>query len=233
MLTLLSLGFLIGLRHAFEADHAAAVATLASQSSSLRDTVRQGVAWGIGHTVTLFLMCSIAMFINGIVPEQVAVALEMAVGAMLIGLGLDVWRRMKQDRLHVHVHAHREGPAHLHLHAHRNEPERHQNLHTHSHRIPYRAILVGMTHGMAGSAALILLTLQTTLSFTSALAYILLFGLGSILGMATLSLAIAVPLRQSSQSLLWAHRGIQVAIGGVSIFLGAAILYTQVQAVIR
>lgn len=227
MLTLLGLGFLVGLRHAFEADHAAAVAALASRCHSIRETVRQGVAWGIGHTLTLFLFCSIVLSVNSIVPERVALALEMAVGVMLIGLGLDVWRRIRQNRIHVHVHEHEAGQSHIHLHMHRNESNPGHATHQHPHRIPYRALLVGMTHGMAGSATLILLTLHTTTSIALALTYILLFGFGSVLGMATLSLAIAVPLRRSAQSFAWAYNGIQVVIGGISVFLGGSILYAQ------
>lgn len=212
MLTLLGLGFLLGLRHAFEADHAAAVAALASRSQSIVETVRQGIAWGIGHALTLFLFCSVVLSLNSMVPERVALALEMAVGVMLIGLGLDVWRRIRRDRIHIHIHEHKAGKSHIHIHA---------------HQIPYRALLVGMTHGMAGSAALILLTLHATTSIASAWTYIILFGLGSILGMATLSLAIAIPLRRSAQSFAWAYDGIQIAIGGISVFLGASMLYTQ------
>ncbi|WP_083447854.1 urease accessory protein [Nitrospira moscoviensis] len=225
MLTLLGLGFLLGLRHAFEADHAAAVAALASCSHSVGETVRQGIAWGIGHALTLFLFCSVVLSLNSMVPERVALALEMAVGVMLIGLGLDVWRRIRRDRLHVHIHEHEAGKSHIHIHAHRNETDRAQ--HQHAHQIPYRALLVGMTHGMAGSAALILLTLHATPSIALALTYIIVFGLGSILGMATLSLAIAIPLRRSARSFAWAYDGVQIAIGGISVFLGASMLYTQ------
>lgn len=227
MLTLLGLGFLLGLRHAFEADHAAAVAALASRSTSVGETVRQGIAWGVGHTLTLFLFCSVVLSLNSIVPERVALALEMAVGVMLIGLGLDVWRRIRRERIHIHVHEHKEGEAHIHMHAHRSETNRHRAVHQHTHQIPYRALLVGMTHGMAGSAALILLTLHATVSIAVGLTYIMLFGIGSILGMSALSLAIAIPLRRSVQSLAWAYDGIQVVIGGISVFLGTSILYVQ------
>ncbi|CAE6784141.1 MULTISPECIES: hypothetical protein [Nitrospira] len=225
MLTLLGLGFLLGLRHAFEADHAAAVAALASRSHSVGETVRQGIAWGIGHALTLFLFCSVVLSLNSMVPERVALALEMAVGVMLIGLGLDVWRRIRRDRIHIHIHEHEAGKSHIHIHAHRNESDRVQ--HQRAHHIPYRALLVGVTHGMAGSAALILLTLHAATSIALAWTYIILFGLGSILGMATLSLAIAIPLRRSAQSFAWAYDGIQIAIGGISVFLGASMLYTQ------
>ena len=88
-------------------------------------------------------------------------------------------------------------------------------------------MLVGCMHGMAGSAALILLTLHTTVSIVDGLTYIALFGIGSIVGMAMLSVLIAIPLRQSAHSLRWAYDGLQVVIGGISVLLGMSILYWQ------
>lgn len=225
MLTLLGLGFLLGLRHAFEADHAAAVAALASQSASVRETVRQGVAWGIGHSLTLLVFCSVVYSLEAVVPERVAQGLEAAVGVMLIGLGLDVWRKLRRERFHVHFHEHDSGAAHIHFHAHRNEVDHARLVHRHPHRIPYRALLVGFMHGMAGSAALILLTVHTTVSVAEGLTYIALFGCGSIVGMALLSILIAVPLRQSARHMKWAYGELQVVIAGVSIFIGASMIY--------
>ncbi len=227
MLTLLGLGFLLGLRHAFEPDHAAAVAALASQSTSVSDTLRQGIAWGIGHSLTLLVFCSAVYSLDAVVPEQVAHGLELAVGVMLIGLGLDVWRRLCRERFHYHLHEHDKETTHIHLHAHRTELRHTLSVHQHSHGMPYRALLVGFMHGMAGSAALILLTLHTTVSVVDGLTYIALFGIGSIVGMATLSVIIAIPLRQSAHSLRWAYDGLQVVIGGISVLLGASILYFQ------
>jgi ABC-type nickel/cobalt efflux system permease component RcnA len=227
MLTLLGLGFLLGLRHAFEPDHAAAIAALASRSTSVRDTVRQGVAWGIGHSLTLLVFCSAVYSLEAVVPEQVAQGLEAAVGVMLIGLGLDVWRKMRRERFHYHLHEHDKGPAHIHLHAHRTELRHTLAVHQHPHGIPYRALLVGFMHGMAGSAALILLTLHTMVSIVDGLTYIVLFGIGSIVGMATLSVVIAVPLRRSAHYMKWAYDGLQVVIAGISIMVGANMIYVE------
>lgn len=227
MLTLLGLGFLFGLRHAFEPDHAAAVAALTSRSTSVRDTLRQGVAWGIGHSLTLLVFCSVVYSLEAVVPERVAQGLELAVGVMLIGLGLDVWRKLRRERFHYHLHKHDKGTAHSHLHAHLTEFRHIPSVHQHAHGIPYRALLVGFMHGMAGSAALILLTLHTMVSIMDGLIYIALFGIGSIVGMATLSVIIAVPLRRSAHSMKWAYNGLQVVIGGISVLQGASILYFQ------
>ena len=227
MLTLLGLGFLLGLRHAFEADHAAAVAALASRSTSVRETVRQGVAWGIGHSLTLLVFCSAVYSLEKVVPERVAQGLEVTVGVMLIGLGFDVWRKLQRERFHFHLHEHDEATAHVHLHAHRSEFGQIKAVHQHPHGIPCRALFVGIMHGMAGSAALILLTLHTMVSVVDGLTYIALFGIGSIIGMATLSVMIAVPLRQSAQYMTWEYDGLQIVIAGISIFVGANMIYVE------
>lgn len=227
MLTLLGLGFLLGLRHAFEADHAAAVAALASRSTSVRETVRQGVAWGIGHSLTLLVFCSAVYSLETVVPERVAQGLEVTVGVMLIGLGLDVWRKLRLERFHFHLHEHDAGAAHAHLHAHRSNLGEINNVHQHLHGIPYRALLVGFMHGMAGSAALILLTLHSAVSVAGGLIYIAIFGIGSIAGMATLSVMIALPLRQSAHYMTRAYDGLQVVIAGISIFVGANMIYVE------
>ncbi|HHH38532.1 MAG TPA: urease accessory protein [Sedimenticola sp.] len=229
-LSLLFLGFLLGMRHALESDHLAAVASLATRSPSLGQTIRQGAAWGLGHTLTLFLFGSAVLLLDRVVPERLAQGLEFAVGIMLLILGLDVLRRLRRERLHFHAHRHDDGTLHLHLHAHR-EGEPHQPLHRHPHPrpepagFPVRALLVGLMHGMAGSAALILLTLQTVQSPLTGLLYIALFGVGSIAGMAAISVVIAVPLRLSANRLGWLHQGLMALIGVTTIGIGGVLIY--------
>jgi len=226
-LSILFLGFLLGMKHATEADHLAAVATLATRQSSVGDTVRQGVAWGIGHTFTLALFGAAVLLLGKAIPHNFAQALELAVGLMLIGLGADVLRRLWQKRVHFHVHAHGDGVRHLHAHSHSAGALHRLSRHRHAHvqKVPVRALAVGIMHGMAGSAALILLSLETVQSFSMGIVYILLFGLGSIVGMALLSVAIAIPLRLSARGMTWLHSGIAVAVGGFSIALGVLMVY--------
>jgi ABC-type nickel/cobalt efflux system permease component RcnA len=219
MLTLLGLGFILGMRHALEADHAAAVASLAIRNQSMSHTVRQGLAWGAGHTITLLAFSSVVLLLGSVIPAHVAQVLEFGVGVMLVGLGLDVIRRLRQDHLHIHVHQHDDRPPHIHAHAHRQEFRPHPVSHEHPHGFPYRALFVGLMHGMAGSAALILLTLQTVISPAQAVGYIFIFGLGSTLGMGMLSLVMAIPLWYSSHSLTGLHRGLQTCVGvGTTVF---------------
>ncbi len=228
MLMLLGIGFLVGMRHALEADHVAAVATLATNSRSVSHSVRQGMVWGVGHTLTLLLFSSLVLLGGSIIPERLAQWLELLVGCMLVGLGIDVFRKLIKERIHFHVHQHADQAPHFHAHSHEGEslhtPSRHD--HNHPQGFPYRALFVGLMHGMAGSAALIVLTLQTQLSPLTSLLYVVLFGLGSIAGMAALSLAIALPFRYASPSLTWFHNGLQGCIGTMTIILGASIIYS-------
>lgn len=226
MISLLFLGFILGMRHALEADHLAAVATLNSREHSLRGALRQGVAWGVGHSLTLFLFGSIVLLMDRVIPRELAQSLEIAVGALLILLGADVIRRAIKNRIHYHAHQHRQQPPHFHAHSHRGEGEHEHSRHEHRHAqdFPLRALLIGLIHGMAGSAALILLTLESVTSIALGLTYIALFGLGSIIGMAVLSLVISVPLRLSSTRLTWLHNGFQFAIGLITLGIGTSIV---------
>lgn len=232
MISLFVIGFLIGMRHALEADHLAAVATLATHTQGIGDAVKQGAVWGLGHTLTLFLFGAAVLLLDTMVPEKLAYGLEFVVGLMLIGLGLELLWRLQRQRIHFHTHRHSDDVVHFHAHSHQTsalstEHQQHPAPHQHNHpsRFPLRALIVGLMHGMAGSAALILLTLQNVPSFWSGLLYIALFGLGSVLGMALLAVVIAVPLRYSAQGLTWLHNGLQITVSGVSILIGAVVLY--------
>jgi len=226
--SLLLLGFLLGMRHAVETDHVAAVASLVTRSRSMSDTLCQGAVWGLGHTLTLFIFGSLVLLLDTVMPETLAQTLEFVVGLMLVGLGIDVLRRLQRERIHFHVHQHADDTLHFHAHSHTGEsvhPAVHHHHHERTRGFPLRALLVGMMHGMAGSAALILLTLQTVHSPLTGLLYIALFGIGSIAGMAVLSVIIAVPLRYSASSLTWVHNGLQAVIGVTTLIIGGIIVY--------
>jgi sulfite exporter TauE/SafE len=224
--SILALGFLLGVRHATDADHLAAVATLATRSRSLGHTVLQGVAWGTGHTLTLMLFGGAVLVLGLVVPAQAAQALELAVGVMLVLLGAEALYRLRRERIHFHAHRHDDAVAHFHAHSHRGEGAPHDPArHEHRHGFPARALLVGMAHGMAGSAALILLSLEAMGSPARGFVYIAIFGLGSILGMALLSAAIAVPLRLTSRRLKQTHDGLSAAVGLATLLLGCYIVY--------
>ena len=227
MTSILVLGFLIGVRHAFEPDHVAAVAALATRATSLKHAVRQGAVWGFGHTITLFVICGVVLALNTTISDDIAYALEAAVGVVLVILGVDVMRRVYHDRVHFHAHDHAGGVTHFHAHSHKGEvpishdPARHE--HEHAITFPYRSLVVGLMHGMAGSAALIVLAIQTVQSVWQGLAYIALFGIGSIAGMALLSVIISIPMR-NARTLTWVHNGLQATVGGITAVLGIIIV---------
>ncbi len=226
MTTILLFGFLIGMRHALEADHVAAIASLAARSQSLRDSLLHGAIWGVGHTLTIFVIGSVVLFTDLVVPDRMAAMLELSVGVMLVLLGLDVLRRLMRDKIHLHVHTHKDGSTHFHAHGHRNESG--HDLSNHAHELAsgnrFRALYIGLMHGMAGSAALIVLTLSQALSPLRGLGYIALFGIGSIVGMALLSVVISVPLRESARRLTWLNRGLQGVVGSATVVIGALLI---------
>ena len=231
MLPILGLGFVIGLQHAMEADHLAAVASIASRHSGARDIVRHGLTWGLGHTLTLFALGGAAFLLGSAIPDGLAHALEFAVGVMLVGLGAHLLWRLWRSNLHVHVHQHAGDRPHLHVHSHQDEAAPHaQSVHGHGHPgFRWRTLFVGLMHGMAGSAALLLLAMTQVKDPARGLAYILVFGLGSMVGMGILSAVIAVPLTLSARFLTWANRGLQVAIGVCTVCLGVATMLAQLR----
>jgi len=209
--SLLSLGFVLGMRHALESDHLAAVATLASRSPSVADSIRQGAVWGAGHTLALLLFGSLVLVLDAVIPESLAQLLEFLVGLMLILLGVDVLRRLRAGPL-LAIAGHAPAAA-CEVAPRAGRP------------FPIRALLVGIMHGMAGSAALILLALQSVQSPATGLLYIALFGVGSIAGMATLSLLIAMPLRYSRAGPDWAFRSLQGLVGLTTLAVGGGMVY--------
>jgi cytochrome c biogenesis protein CcdA len=234
MFGILSLGFLLGMQHALEADHIAAVSSIAARRSDISDIVKHGLTWGLGHTCTLFIFAGAAILLGHAIPDSVARPIEAAVGVMLIGLGAHVLWRLWRDRMHFHKHRHGDGLAHLHLHSHAGETIAHaSSAHAHAHvdRFGWRTLLVGLMHGMAGSAALLVLAVSQAASPATAVAYVLLFGLGSMLGMGALSAVIAVPLAVSARWLTWANRGLQGAVGVVTIAVGVGTIYTTIYTV--
>src|ERR1051326_4350613 len=195
MFGILGLGFLLGMQHALEADHIAAVSSIAARRSDVGDIVRHGLTWGLGHTLTLFAFAGAAILLGHAIPDKLAEPLETAVGVMLVGLGAHLLWWLWRDRVHVHAHRHDDGTVHLHVHRHAGETVPHARAaHTHAHGFRWRTLLVGLMHGMAGSAALLVLTVTQAPSAVAGLGYIALFGVGWMIGMGALSTVIAVPI---------------------------------------
>jgi sulfite exporter TauE/SafE len=221
---LLAFGFVTGLQHATEADHITAVATLVSKNRRLSKASLLGALWGAGHTLTLFIAGLAVLLLAISIPAKLALSLEFGVGIMLIILGLSVIRSVRKNAVidsffnmfstkHMHPHAH-GNRIHVHPHGHNEE-------HTHSHK----SIIVGMIHGMAGSGALMLVVLSTVDSVMSGLAYIALFGIGSIVAMLAISTAIGLPFVFTAKRFGNINRYVRAVAALVSIGLGISIMY--------
>ncbi|HEY0851358.1 MAG TPA: urease accessory protein [Bradyrhizobium sp.] len=229
MFGILGLGFLLGMQHALEADHIAAVSSIAARRSRVGDIVKHGLTWGLGHTLTLFVFAGLAILLGRAIPETVAKPIEAAVGIMLIGLGAHVLWRLWRDRVHFHRHGHADGTVHVHAHSHAGDPLPHDRAsHVHEHGFRWRTLLVGLMHGMAGSAALLVLAATQASSPAAGLGYIALFGVGSMIGMGALSAVIAVPLAVSARFLTVANHALQGVVGIVTIAIGFVTLVENV-----
>jgi hypothetical protein len=221
MFGIAGLGFLLGMQHALEADHIAAVSSIAARRTHFGDIVKHGLTWGLGHTLTLFAFSGFAVLLGQAIPENVSQPIDTAVGLMLVGLGGHVLWRLWRDRVHFHAHAHGGGTMHFHAHSHAGDARSHARAsHEHLHGFRWRTLFVGLMHGMAGSAALLVLAASQAPSAAAGLGYVALFGIGSMVGMGALSAVIAVPLAASARWLTWANSGLQGAVGVITILIG-------------
>jgi hypothetical protein len=222
---ILGLGFLVGMQHALEADHIAAVSSIAARGTRMADIIKHGLTWGLGHTLTLFSFAGAAIVLGWAIPDILAHSLESAVGVMLVGLGAHVLWRLWRDR--VHFNWLRDGGQHIHAHSHAGGRVRQGSREDgHEHGFRWRSLAVGLMHGMAGSAALLVLAVSAVADPLQAVAYVVLFGLGSMIGMGALSSVIAVPLVISARLLKWTNHGLRAAVGLVTIGIGATTIYT-------
>ncbi len=212
---MLGLGFLLGLEHAFEPDHIVAISSLISKEKNLKKTTILGAIWGVGHTTTLFLAGIIILTLKITIPETIALSLEFLVGLVIIFLGFYVIRDIIEKKKHIHKHTH-NGRNHTHIHSHKGTDQ-----HTHYHQ----SFSVGLIHGLAGSASLMLLILSTFNSLIIGIIYILLFGIGSMVGMAIVGGLISIPFIYSSKKSRSINTVIQYGTGMISIGFGSYLLF--------
>lgn len=205
-----SIGFLLGVKHAFEADHILAVTTLVSEYKNVYKAALIGTFWGIGHTTTLLLIGLFVLLYKVSIPPDLSVLFESLVGLMLIVLGTRAIFN-SSDVLHAHRHSHHdEQHAHIHIHL-----SGQQKSHQHT-----RSFFVGALHGVAGSGTLMILILATLRSITSGIFYILLFGIGSIVGMTLMSAAVGIPFMLVNQNFTRLTSFIKIFAGILSILFG-------------
>lgn len=219
--TILMLGFVLGLRHALDTDHIAAVTTVLAQRPSWRASSLVGLSWGLGHTVVLLLVGALVLVLRVPIPEPIAMAAEFAVGVMLVVLGGLLGIKLVKEQWHMHQHDH-DGTKHVHLHSHAQSPG---HGHPHWWRESVRPLCIGMAHGLAGSAALLLLVVASAHSVMEGLVYITVFGCGSILGMMLIGLVLSFPVVWSlrlGQPVFLTVQGV-ASLGSVG--LGLSIIY--------
>ncbi len=188
----LVVSLLLGLRHASDPDHLAAVTTLIASEKD-HDKIRKagymGLLWGLGHGTTLVLIGLPLVLFNRFLPEPVQQAAETLIGVIIIFLAVRLMMRWRRGLYHAHVHVHEDrAEPHRHVHSHR-QSEAHGHGHAAGRRTPLSAYGVGLVHGIGGSGGLTLLLLSTISDRTEAAAALLLFAAGTAISMALLSTA--------------------------------------------
>ncbi|HLI79136.1 MAG TPA: hypothetical protein VKV03_04085 [Candidatus Binataceae bacterium] len=232
------LGLVLGMRHATDADHVIAVTAIVSGERRVSAAARIGIAWGLGHSVTVFLIGGAIILFKLTIPPRLGMAMEFAVAIVLILLGISVLARSFRDSpedwfAHSHTHEH-DGTMHAHPHAHALGHE-HSEEHSHdTHLIPVarfargsraRAFSVGLVHGLAGSAAIALLVLSAIPNPLWGLAYLAIFGFGTILGMALITMAIGVPVSLTAARIGNLNHALIVGAGLLSLGFGLFLAY--------
>jgi len=244
LLALAGFGFLLGMRHATDADHVIAVTTILNRSRRFWDTTIIGALWGLGHTITVVIVGVLIIGFNVIIPPPVGLAMEFAVALMLIGLGilnLTGAARRVTERLTPPAPMH--GHAHEHLHVHAEDeipdPHAHEHAHLHGHGTDprlgviatfgwyqlLRPVAVGLVHGLAGSAAVALLVLATIQDTGAAIAYLVIFCLGVAAGMAVLTTVIGLPFLLSHARSDQINRWLTAGAGILSLAFGLYLAY--------
>ena len=242
------LGFFLGMRHATDADHVVAVTTIVSRHRTTAGAAMIGALWGVGHTLTIVVVGAGIILLGWIIPPRVGLSLELSVGVMLIVLGImnltGVLQRITESVSYpagpagtVHAHPHPHGD-YVHSHVHGHDPEAHPHApdQTPLARLDRRLgrlglyqmarpLIVGVVHGLAGSAAVALLVLTTIGQTRWAVLYLLLFGVGTIAGMMLVTAGIAWPLAHAGARFPRLPQRLRVASGVLSLIFGLALAY--------
>ncbi len=229
-LALLGTGFVFGLKHALDADHLAAVSTIVSERKTWWSSSLVGGLWGLGHTASLLVAGVVVLWLKIPISARVESGLEFCVGLMLIGLGLNALVKLARGgKLHWHPHEH-GGHQHLHPHLHdKTAATNHSSRDTshHGYKIGRRPLWIGMLHGLAGSAALMLLVLSTIQSALVGFLYIAVFGIGSIGGMMLMTSLLSLPFHLTANRFTKLNWLARVAAGLFSIGFGLFMLWEK------
>ena len=232
LVSLLFLGFLLGVRHATDADHIVAIATIVSRQRNLRGSAMIGAVWGIGHTVTILIVGGAIILFGVVIPPRLGLAMEFSVGIMLILLGVLTLTGMRGV---INEAASLIQPSR------RESPVQREHVHTYGGKTPLawldgrfgrrmiyqwlRPLVIGIVHGLAGSAAVALLVLTLVRDPIWAFIYLLLFGAGTICGMMVITLGLSAPFALTSSALPRVNFPLRAAAGLISFVFGLFLIY--------
>jgi ABC-type nickel/cobalt efflux system permease component RcnA len=206
-----------------------AVSTLVSEHGTFRRSTLVGTFWGLGHALALLAAGGAVLALKLTVSPELGRWLEGGVAVMLVLLGVRALRQaLLGRRLHAHRHRH-DDREHLHLHVHRTEEMRGHD-HQHGFAFGWRPFLVGIVHGLAGSAGLTLLVLATAPSALAGLAYVAMLGFGSVAGMLALTGLLSLPLALFTRRYARLHFHFQFLAGAASVAFGLWLLGLEVMA---
>jgi ABC-type nickel/cobalt efflux system permease component RcnA len=255
LLAAVGLGFVLGMRHATDPDHVIAVSTIVSRQRSIRQAGIIGALWGVGHTITIFCVGAAIILFNIVIPPRIGLAMELAVGLMLILLGILNLTGVMQRITHRYTPDHNQGSV-VHSHRHEHSGVVHEHIHGHSPEVHMhlasegprkrdqkprgifqnvfqklglyqflRPLAVGLVHGLAGSAAVALLVLAEIRDPRWAIAYLLVFGIGTIAGMMLITMMIGAPFAYTRKRFAPFNQGLGIASGLLSIAFGLFITF--------
>jgi high-affinity nickel permease len=253
-LSILAVGFFLGMRHATDPDHVIAVTTIVSNQRNRMRAAMIGAFWGVGHTVTIFVVGAGIILFNLVIPVRVGLSMELSVAVMLIILGLanvaaflrsmpagathtDATRSDEDEAVEVHSHSHSHGDF-IHSHPHTHQPDSHSQA---ADQTPVawldrmfgkvgvyqylRPFVIGVVHGLAGSAAVALLVLTTIRNVHWAIAYLLIFGVGTIAGMMLITMSLAFAFTTAGKGRQKFSRRLALASGLLSLGFGLFVAY--------
>jgi len=223
---ILAAGAMVGLIHAFEPDHVSAMSTQImsgkskiTKKQSLRNLTAisswRGMIWGFGHTSSIIIIGVLIAGLSLNIGNEFFLGAELIVGIMLIFLGIFTLRnRNILGQSHIHPHTHENGISHVHTHN-----------HTKDHKHDHKSFIIGSIHGIAGSGSIVALTASVFMGFETMMYFLVLFGIGSIVGMAVISGIIGLPFILSSK-MKQTVRYMKYIISGVTCFIGVNIIFT-------
>lgn len=209
LLSILVFGFFFGMRHATDADHVIAVSTIVSRQHNIRHAAMTGVFWGIGHSITLLVVGGAIILFGIVIPKQLGLSLEFCVALMLILLGAFNLRATLRALPGASA-SNPGGEAHRHW-----EQDGGRAL---------RSAMVGVTHGLAGSAAVALLVLPVVHDLFWGMMYLTIYSVGTIIGMMMITATIAVPISYVGRFGFF-HRHLGTVAGLISLSFGLALVY--------